>query len=567
MKIQYRKFIFWGLILLPLILYLVVMLRFTCNVPRADDYDAVLNYLNFTNTDRWHLLFSQHNEHRIVFTRLIAEVMLYITGTINFTYLIYIGNAALFLILLILFHLFKKTNIIIVYFVPIPYILFSILSWENTTWAMASIQNYYVLLFSLLSLFFWEKRLFFIIPSLGFATAATFTSGSGLFVFIVLGLWSLVDLIESFIYGDQNKKRLLPSKKYCIISFFSIIIVASIIFFIYFYNYGRSNSHLSILKVLLNPVNTISYFLIFLGSYMKSKIWAIVVGIISVLLFTYLTSQKYYRKNPIIYYSLFFILLNAIVVALARSGFGQNQAFSSRYCILSLLLLIFLYMAVLENMNPLPRTFNKSFCMILLIAFTFNIVTFIIEIPTVSARHKLLRRSVQKWMVNRSGLIYPNQLRASRIVKKASDNGYYELSSNLVVTDNEESKKVSINTKNLSHNVLYSIDHKLLLSTRYLYINGWAFYKGAQVDQSQKYIVLKSNNKIIVFTTYQQKRPDVTRHFKAKDLAKSGFEAMIPLEKIPQGECQVHILLFEGENNKNMIYTNKNIDISKLWAS
>lgn len=71
-------------------------------MPNWDDYDSVLNWFSNWISDksllsRIDLLFRQHNEHRIVWDRIIEILELHLVGNVNFVYLDFFGAGGLFL--------------------------------------------------------------------------------------------------------------------------------------------------------------------------------------------------------------------------------------------------------------------------------------------------------------------------------------------------------------------------------------------------------------------------------------------------------------------------------------
>ena len=80
-------------------------------------------------------------------------------------------------------------------------------------------------------------------------------------------------------------------------------------------------------------------------------------------------------------------------------------------------------------------------------------------------------------------------------------------------------------------------------------IRGWAFIEGMDSDNSEIYIVLKSGNRTYIFDTMEQKRPDVTTHFKelGLNLDYSGFRALIPARKIANDAYTVGIYIKKGD--------------------
>jgi hypothetical protein len=74
-------------------------------------------------------------------------------------------------------------------------------------------------------------------------------------------------------------------------------------------------------------------------------------------------------------------------------------------------------------------------------------------------------------------------------------------------------------------------------------INGWSAVKKQDSKNSKIYCVLKSKDKMYIFDTFHlYKRPDVTAYSKI-DRDDSGFNAIIPVDKLEKGEYQIGILL------------------------
>lgn len=102
-KIQdYSKKAFMLIALLPIIIYLWAILKYTVNMPFWDDYDSILNWINrfILHHDNlkyvMSMLLEQHNEHRILFDRVFILLDYYLFGSINFIYLSFVGYLGLF---------------------------------------------------------------------------------------------------------------------------------------------------------------------------------------------------------------------------------------------------------------------------------------------------------------------------------------------------------------------------------------------------------------------------------------------------------------------------------------
>ena len=111
----------WLLGIIPLGVYFFILWKYSQNIPHWDDY-AIINFVNkFHATDDFFekikLIFAQHNEHRIAFTRVIALIITQIHGSLNFQWMIVFGNLALVGILIVLVKFLKRNQLSINYII------------------------------------------------------------------------------------------------------------------------------------------------------------------------------------------------------------------------------------------------------------------------------------------------------------------------------------------------------------------------------------------------------------------------------------------------------------------
>ncbi|WP_234734131.1 hypothetical protein [Tellurirhabdus bombi] len=189
----------WFFLLLPIGLVSTVVLFYGINLPYWDDY-MVQEHLLAVKSDTgglWHKLgrlFDQHWEHRIVWTRSLFFIYYKLTGQLNYYGLTLLGVSGLPLIGLLFYLAFRRLSLPLYYFIPVCYWLFTLQSHENLLWAMASIQNFYVLVFALGAFYGLARttRPAFI-AALFLALLASFTSGNGFLVFVagaIVLLWT-----------------------------------------------------------------------------------------------------------------------------------------------------------------------------------------------------------------------------------------------------------------------------------------------------------------------------------------------------------------------------------------
>lgn len=331
-----RDALWFSLICLPVILFYGMVFNYSVDVPSLDDFLAILGFMNrFVGVDSFleklSLIFSQHNEHRIVFTRITALAIYYLGGSVNFKLLIVAGNLALLGLIFLIYHSANIKTAKLLYFAPAILLMFQPSYFESMLWAMASTSNFYILFFAFLSIYLlthgsYNSFIFAVI----FAISASYTQGNGILVFFP-GLFLLF-------HQGRYKYGLA----------WSLIFVLCL--FIYFYGYEKPPPFPGITAEPFSFVNAAKYFLLFIGSIGKYRGLANMLGAFVLVSFLYLTHAKYYKSNPIIYAFLIFMLLTSVSAAYSRAnmGLGIGQALASRYTINSAIFLLLTYLALLE---------------------------------------------------------------------------------------------------------------------------------------------------------------------------------------------------------------------------
>ncbi len=365
----------WAIIVLPIILYFYFLSEYSLNIPKWDDHALKAFMLDFQNANgiwaKFQTFFKQHNEHRIAFDRLVTLIVFKIHGTIDYRWLMWVGNLTLIGVLFIFYKIFQKQKISLLFFVPIPLVLFQLQLWENTFWGMAAIQNFGIIffIFGLIYFISSEKKEHFYFALL-FAFFATYTSGNGITVFPVC----IVLLVLQRRY-----------KETIIFGITSIVLIGA-----YFYQYQMPPSNPPMAGIGLGKI--IFGFFSFLGSAfdlmpnssgrIKLTIFAGgILFIISAIIVIYLIfNSKLLKKNRFLSQTelfvlgvLMFLIGTAIVGTFTRISFGEIGLLTSRYKIYAILLLITLYTFIISKIELNNK---KWFALpLILMAVVFNIMT------------------------------------------------------------------------------------------------------------------------------------------------------------------------------------------------
>lgn len=355
------------LLLIAVVAFWVVWAEYATNVPKWDDHVLRAFLFNLDQQTSFSgkigQFFRQHNEHRIVYDRLITWLDYHLTGKLNFVHLMFVGNLSL-LGLLAVFGLvlsqservpktFSHRSVMdwrtgLVYLPPVAFLLLNLSHWENMFWAMAALQNFTVMLWvfgAIYALAYTQK----IGLALLLAVAATLTSGNGLLIWPV-GFGIL--LLQTIFENKASRTKLLVW-----------IGTAVAAFVLYFWGYQKppgnpplKSSFVQLLKGWLAfngsaaeaiPVESVVTVCVLLGG----------ICLVLVLLCCLNILRKYLSREALTPLDFFFlgaaafVIGTSAVVAWTRTGFGINTLITSRYKLYSLLLIALLYTYIVSQIG------------------------------------------------------------------------------------------------------------------------------------------------------------------------------------------------------------------------
>lgn len=362
-------------IAIPVCLFAIVWNYYAVNVPKWDDH-ALRNFLYLfdqekTLSGKLYQLFRQHNEHRIVYDRIVAFLDFQLTGKLNYRHLMAIGNLSLVGLLAVFIGPLRRVNRPLIYAVPVALLLFNLSHWENMFWGMAALQNFSVVLWVILSIYWltYTNQLGLAIVS---ALLATLTSGNGLLIWPI-GFMLLLLQTGRPLVSNASKTR-FPLLIW--------LISATLVLVLYFVGYekpaGNPPSRGTLLELgqgwlaflgafaealpTPSPLRTSTYLggLIALLT-VGLVVWEVLVNRIAIgatvrQLINSKTSSRM-NKAAIPASTLFFwgcvafLVGTAAVVAWSRTGFGIDLLLTSRYKIYALTLLATLYVHFAVTVN------------------------------------------------------------------------------------------------------------------------------------------------------------------------------------------------------------------------
>lgn len=314
--------------LFAIVLFYYAIIRFSLNFPIYDDYVAILQFLlDFKNAntlnEKWRLIWQQHNEHRIVFSKLVTLVQYGIDGTVSFRKQILIGNLGLLLIWFSLLYYLKRQS----YFswwlmMPVTLFLFQFQYYELSFFAMAANSGIWVLGFACCSLYFLEKnsKAFDLCYALAFAIICTFTQGNGWFVFpagIVLLLIKRGSKREMSIWGAAGV----------------LILIAYLIAYKNVMHSGQVHGGAAS-SILYHFLETGQFFLTLVGAGFNTSLNAMLFWgaiLFCFMLMIIIVGRKKLNGFGLPLAILLFVLLSLLAAAYARAPLGQFAATAPRY--------------------------------------------------------------------------------------------------------------------------------------------------------------------------------------------------------------------------------------------
>lgn len=332
----------------------------TVNIPWWDDFHGIMLPVHDLFTDKsfahkFQNFVSLNNEHRVVNDRIFTLLVYLVTGKFELKTIALLGFLNLIAIFLLLFKVLKKSNISYWAILPVVFLIFHAQYYESLQSIMVPFQNFSVILYMLLSLYFLVFRKSFLWGFV-FALAAIFSHGNGILVFILGALILLAN--------QKYKQSLIWA------------LLSGITVFIYFLGYSKPSwTTTDVISPLENPVAAIRYAFEFLGSYSLNlveistglansgakQLLPQISGLLAVAIWIYLILRKYSLRNlkesldqlknnksdQFLLAMAAFFLATGIMMGLTRTGFPVL----SRYTINSSFFLIAVWAFYVTNFS------------------------------------------------------------------------------------------------------------------------------------------------------------------------------------------------------------------------
>ena len=402
---KFTKYIYVGIITLPIIFFFFNIFIFTDNIPFKDDYvllDSIFQMKNADSFSEWLQAFlKQVNQHRFAFERIMMWLIYQVFGSENIKAQIIIGDLFLLGILYFFIDTFRQFKLSWLYFIPVSMLLFNYTYFENATWGIAAIQNTPIIFFALLTLHLLslqhQKAFYF---GVLVAIITMFTSGNGLGIWIVgflllifqkrwkhLGIWFSVAFLMILFYFKYDY-LLIPSDrtnlfKHPFLNIWFILAFWGNVFYANIPHPFKIHRYVDILLCIATGIFLVSMILGLIWKIWNSKL------------------QKYSPKTWFLLAGMCFLALTGLMLVFSRPAeikiYNGGELLSRRYMIFGAVFLCLGYLSYLLYFQNQKKILKLGVFIFIPLSLGINIYSYYASIPDVYRQQQELKLDGFYW--------------------------------------------------------------------------------------------------------------------------------------------------------------------------
>lgn len=520
--------VFYALAAVVAVAYFALVGHFADNIPFWDDYLAEQNFLvRFLQSpdlsERLRMLIEQHNEHRLLFTRLTALVVYLFTGNLNYTVYIILANAMLIGIGLLMYKTINDDRKKAFGAFLIVLLLCNGQHLETSAWAMSGLANIGTLFLAIASLYCVLRReAAWVVAGFVLSVLTVFSNGNGMFI-----------LIPALI-GLALQRRTKTCAAYAIVSSLSVAL--------YFLDYVKpERTDIGLMDMLAHAPQILINLCTFAGLNFwvpSVRIVSIAVGAFCLSVYLWGIWKGWYRTDLFSYASLTFLYLTAGAVAVV---WVTGEAMGAlRYRMYSSLILIFTLLLLLFH----SKIFQKR-CYVYTISGALLLYCFssAIYIQKEQKRLEFKLKSTYNWEYKRRRLAtwsVASSEQAIPYLQAAERMGLYwmprypmsKYASSIV----PQSVGSNMNAEEMPHGI-----DSISMRDGYLIIEGWAFLQDCSMNFSDIYVCLVTPRYSYVCTSLAERRYDLKLDVSLDRIEHCGFFSVIDTRSIEPGTYRIGI--------------------------
>ena len=553
-----------SILIIPVVaIFYFVCIHFSYNFFYQDDYH-LLRFVTVIEDDsvslqeKFKTLWGQHNEHRVIFPRLITLLDYYLQGHIDWAVLNVISALYYFGIFYFFFKVLQKYGLNNWYILPVALLIFQPAAYENYYWTISILQqvgNVFWAMLLFYSLAYFKSSKFWV--SLLLIFILTFTHGNGLFAFGVGGI------------------LLFLQKRYKDLSIWIGFMI--VVIFVYFYGYYTAQNS-NIAGSLSNLKRLIGCFGGFWGVFLKDILNTTnraILGGLGVFIFLFFinirtffsflfpkidskTLSLFPQKNLFLFACFIYLSITAVLVALSRSWSSMDAAFQNRYLHNSVIAFVLLYTTLLLFQSIYLRK------IILLFGLMFSVIYYVFSWYSNYEFLVIQQQNQEADAVNYAlnGVTAVNDKSFNDNIKTVLDKSFTDGISVLPKTPlNDIVKNIDRFTSDTSNRYPIEIKKDSVLSFNISNSHYRPLFQFTNLNfpvSKHLYLILKSPKNTFVFAT-SHRRNRKKDFLKLGQFFTDGFYTSIMTDAMPEGEYAVGILQKSNDNSFHFYPTQSKI--------
>jgi hypothetical protein len=417
------------LLALPGVIFYIILFRMLVNLPILDDYQIVLETTNILSQTHGFVsklgvvFLHQHNGYKLVFENIVVSLMYLATGQIVFLPLVVLGNAFALFIFLVVAGMAKMTTSDpaerLILLSPVAYLLLQLQYASALDFASSSLQHLAVVFFALLTIFLLSR-----------GTRWAFVGGCA------ASLLAIASSPNGFFVAPVGALLLLQARSWRrLLGWTGMFVVALVLYLVqYDKDVPRDGGTSGGVAQLARHIN-VPYALSFLGASVaryENALPGVLLGIVLCGVVCFALYRGYFRQNPAVFYSMIFVVLNAVAVSALRSDSGVAQSLASRYRTYSNMMLAFSYLFLMENVLPgwkSVRLRRGAVAGALVLSMAFCVVSDVAGARFLAEKKLILTRSyATQWLHQQPGSVPSDgELKVNPALRRQLETGVYNV--------------------------------------------------------------------------------------------------------------------------------------------
>lgn len=497
----------------------------SANIVYWDEFDTALSLVlrlqdGMTPTAFLGELFAMNNEHRMVTSRLLFAMSYALTGTVNFSFVSLMGNAAIVALVVLLIATAGTTLRSLRMGVLLGFLMFQLEHYENFFWSGSSIDHFQVVLLAGAAVVgvargtrsgaMWGGL---------FAMLATFTLAHGI----------LTWLVGSLMLAERRRWADLVGW----------IGLAGLTMLGFLNGFARNEAHRFADISLGGTIDIATYWLTLLGAVpaLGQTCVAPALGLVLVATLAWLGTRGALRREPIAFSLALFAVIALGLIAVGRAAESDGVVFS-RYMVLGATAWAMTGFILLEFFTPTARPF-RTLGGVVLALMGFNLAAN--HAYETQAESWVECRDLAALHFKQDGVdgrgpfsLHPVPAHSTALLAEAESRGVYRLARICLPRSFPDARPTS--------QIVYFVD-EITVNSRSAFVQGWAAIPGRKSERRSIHLVLKSETETHIYTTVTSRRPDVATALKQPSADLCGFTFALRRDRLPTGNFQLGILI------------------------